>query len=80
MRLSLIKSINHVNNYTSVCAWVEHIRDMAKLKSEEVLRAHMSYSLKNKATNWYDSDFTELEKDTLRLLLEKGWYEQWLQR
>jgi len=53
---------------------------MAKLKSEEVLRAHMSYSLKNKATNWYDSDFTELEKDTLRLLLEKGWYEQWLQR
>lgn len=46
-----IRSINHINHYTDVYSWADHLRDIAQLKSEEVVRSHMSYSLKNKATN-----------------------------
>ncbi|KAJ5412867.1 hypothetical protein N7465_005172 [Penicillium sp. CMV-2018d] len=41
---------------------------MSNPKSEDVVRSHMSYSLKNKATNWYDSELTSLEKEALRVL------------
>ncbi|KAJ6142820.1 hypothetical protein N7471_002273 [Penicillium samsonianum] len=50
------------------------MKDISKLKSEEVVRSYISYSLKNKATNWYDSELTDFEKDALRILpLEDGW-------
>lgn len=35
--------------------WVNHMRDMQGLKSEEVLLSRLSHSLKNKATNRYDT-------------------------
>ncbi|KAJ5969338.1 hypothetical protein N7501_005586 [Penicillium viridicatum] len=48
---------------------------MSNPKSEDVVRSHMSYSPKNKATNWYDSELTSLEKEALRVLpLEQGAY------
>ncbi|KAI3147332.1 hypothetical protein DTO046C5_10073 [Penicillium roqueforti] len=57
------------------------MRDIAKLKSEDVVRSHMSYSLKNKATNWYDAELTSLEKEALRVLpLEDGWYKELIKR
>ena len=57
------------------------MRDIAKLKSEDVVRSHMSYSLKNKATNWYDAELTSLEKEALRILpLKDGWYRELIKR
>lgn len=57
------------------------MRDIAKLKSEDVIRSHISYSLKNKATNWYDAELTSLEKEALRVLpLEDGWYKELIKR
>lgn len=41
---------------------------ISNLKSEDVVRTHMSYYLKNEATNWYDSELTSLEKEALRVL------------
>lgn len=37
--------------------------NISNLKSEDVVRTHMSYYLKNEATNWYDSELTSLEKE-----------------
>ncbi|KAJ9484278.1 hypothetical protein VN97_g9106 [Penicillium thymicola] len=59
------------------------MKDIAKLKSEDVVRSHMSYSLKikNKATNWYDAELTSVEKEALRILpLEEGWFKQLIER
>ncbi|KAJ5921991.1 hypothetical protein N7516_009694 [Penicillium verrucosum] len=57
------------------------MRDITKLKSEDVVRSHMSYSLRNKATNWYDTELTDFEKASLRWMpLEEGWYPQLIKR
>lgn len=45
-----------------------YMGNMSNPKSDDVVRSHMSYSPKNKATNWYDSEFTSLEKEALRVL------------
>ncbi|KAJ5942391.1 hypothetical protein N7516_002559 [Penicillium verrucosum] len=49
--VNAIKSVNNVSYYTNVYSWVDHMRDITKLKSEDVVRSHMSYSLRNKAIN-----------------------------
>lgn len=63
-----VKTVNSVNHYSNVFSWVDNMKDIAKLKSEDVVRSHMSYSLKNKATDWYDAELTSVEKEALRIL------------
>jgi hypothetical protein len=59
---------------------VDRLHDISKLKSEDVVRSHMSYSLKNKATNRYDNELTSLEKEPLRVLPLEGWYNELTER
>jgi len=70
-----VEVVGHVTYYTNVETFIDRLRDLATLKSEEVVRANVHSCLKGIALKWYTHELARDTKDIMQATsLEAGWY------
>lgn len=66
--------ISHYTYYHDVYTFVDRLRDMVHLKGEDTIQAYAAACLKGTALEWYTSELTDFEKESLQdRLLENAW-------
>lgn len=74
-------SISHCTYYRDVYTFVDRLCDMVQLKGEDAVRAYTSACLKGAALEWYTSELTEFEKESLcDRPLENAWIPMLIRR
>ncbi|KAJ5142900.1 uncharacterized protein N7515_001687 [Penicillium bovifimosum] len=76
-----IQDVNGSIVYHDVYVWIDHMRDLVHVKSEQVVRFNMPSCFRGDALPWRDIELTRLEREEVRTLpLEEGWFSLLIQR
>ncbi|KAE8348017.1 hypothetical protein BDV28DRAFT_153502 [Aspergillus coremiiformis] len=77
----LLKDQGARTYYRDVYTFVDQIRDIVTLKSEQTVRNNIHSCLRGAALEWYITELTQLEKVALRNIpIEEGWLKSLTQR
>lgn len=81
------KLFNHIENennvlyFHHVVAFVNHLRALSVFRTEDTLRYNIHACLRGKALEWFISELSQQERESLRTLpLEEGWFRALEQR
>lgn len=67
--------------FSSVIAFVGHIRALSAFKSENTIRLNISYCLRGEALDWFTTELSQREREKLRSSsLEEGWIQTLITR
>ena len=75
-----IVTVGRHSFYRDVYAFVDRLKDLAKLRPPEKLRAILPECFRGEPQSWYSVELGDTEKDLLRMVPLDGWYEQLIKR